>query len=167
MTRPTRRTLLASLVLAGVLSGCGFALRQPTELSYQRVALGGFAARSPMAEAIVRELPASVQLMPLARDAQVQVLALEDKLYRSVVASTSASQVREFRLRVLLRFRFTAPDGQPLGPDTELEQTRDMSYTETAALGKEVEEAALLREMRADIARQLLQRLSALSRAPR
>ena len=73
-------------------------------------------------------------------------------------------EVREFRLRVKLRFHFASPQGTALGPVAELEQSRDMSYAESYALGKEVEELELLREMRSDIARQLLQRLSALGR---
>ena len=160
MALRARRTLLG-LGLAGLLAGCGFQLRRPMPLPWQRIALSGFAARSPFPEAIRRELPDTARLVERPSEAQVQVVALEDKLHRTVVASTAAGQVTEFRLRVRLRFRFTTPGGQPLGPDAELEQVRDLSYSETSALGKETEELGLLREMRADIARQLLQRLAA------
>ena len=163
--RPRRALLAAAAALA--LAGCGFELRQPAEVPYRRIALKGFANRSPMLEAIRRELPASVQLVEPAGQPEVQVVALEDALHRSVVASTSVGQVREFRLRVRLRFHFATPAGEPLGSVTELEQVRDLSYSETAALGKEAEEAMLLREMRADIARQVVQRLAALGRSGR
>lgn len=159
------RVALGALVV--VLAGCGFELRRPTELPYQRLMLSGFAARSPMADAVQRELPAGARTVATPREAQVQIVALEDKLYRTVVASTPVGQVREIRLRVVLKYRFESPDGQALGADTNLEQSRDMSYSETAALGKELEEADLLREMRADIARQMLQRLAAVGRQPR
>jgi len=152
------------LLLAGVLAGCGFQLRQPTEVPYERIALAGFKPRSPMAEALRRELPARVRIVEPASQAEVQVVADEDVLHRTVVASTAAGQVREFRLRVRLRFHFANPAGEALGGVTELEQMRDLSYSETAALGKEVEEAELLREMRADIARQVVQRLAAQAR---
>ncbi|MBQ0930191.1 hypothetical protein KAK07_07915 [Ideonella sp. 4Y16] len=159
----------AGLVLLGasLLAGCGFALRQPTEVPYERIALAGFKPRSPMAEALRRELPARVRIVEAAAQAQVQVVADEDVLHRTVVASTAVGQVREFRLRVRLRFHFARPDGEALSGVTELEQMRDLSYSETAALGKEVEEAELLREMRADIARQVVRRLAALGQTGR
>ena len=168
MAQSARRALLRLLVgvlPAGGLAACGFQLRQPAELPYQRIALSGFASRSPFAEAIRRELPERVQLVEQPAQAEVQVVADEDRLHRTVVASTAVGQVREFRLRVRLRFHFATPQGEPLGPVAELEQSRDMSYAESYALGKEVEEQELLREMRGDIARQLLQHLAAQGRA--
>lgn len=155
-----RRALLAAWA-ALTLAGCGFQLRQPTEVPFERIALAGFQPRSAMAEALRRELPARVRIVDAAAQAEVQVVADEDVLHRTVVASTAAGQVREFRLRVRLRFHFANPAGEALGGVTELEQMRDLSYSETAALGKEAEEAELLREMRADIARQVVQRLAA------
>jgi LPS-assembly lipoprotein len=131
---------------------------------FERIALSGFKPRSPMAEALRRELPARVRIVEPASQSEVQVVADEDVLHRTVVASTAAGQVREFRLRVRLRFHFANPAGEALGSVTELEQMRDLSYSETAALGKEAEEAELLREMRADIARQVVQRLAAQAR---
>lgn len=155
-----RRALLAALAVL-TLAGCGFQLRQPTEVPFERIALSGFKPRSPMAEALRRELPTRVRIVEPASQSEVQVVADEDMLHRTVVASTAAGQVREFRLRVRLRFHFANPAGEALGGVTELEQMRDLSYSETAALGKEAEEAELLREMRADIARQVVQRLAA------
>lgn len=161
-----RRALLGALLLLS-LAGCGFQLRQPTDVPYERIALSGFQPRSAMAEALRRELPARVRIVEPAAQAQVQVVADEDVLHRTVVASTAAGQVREFRLRVRLRFHFANPAGEALGGVTELEQMRDLSYAETAALGKEAEEAELLREMRADIARQVVRRLAALGQTGR
>ena len=50
--RCPRRALLASLGAAAVLAGCGFALRQTPALRFQRIALLGFDARSPLATAL-------------------------------------------------------------------------------------------------------------------
>lgn len=160
---PTRRALLLGSVAAG-LSACGFHLRQPADLPYSRIALAGFARRSHMAEAMRRNLPPSARVVDNAQGAEVVVQALDDRFTKTVVASTSAGQVREFRLRATLRFRITQPDGKPMSEDAELEQMRDLSYSETSALGKEEEEAMLVREMHNDIAEQLLQRLAAVGR---
>jgi LPS-assembly lipoprotein len=165
-----RRALFKAGAVAGLallavgLPGCGFHLRVPADLPYSRIALARFVNRSPMAEALRRSLPASVTVVDAPHDAQIVVVALDDRFTKTVVASTAVGQVREFRLRVALKFRLTRPDGEPLTADTELEQSRDLSYTETQALGKEAEEAVLVREMRNDIAQQLLQMVSAVGR---
>ncbi|WP_233446965.1 LPS-assembly lipoprotein LptE, partial [Ideonella azotifigens] len=155
----SRRGALVALLAAASLAGCGFELRQPPQLPYQRIALTGFARHSEMPEAVRLALPSGTKIVDSPAQAQVVLAAMEDKLERTVAASTSAGQVREFRLRVLLKFRLTRPDGTVLLGDTELEQSRDMSYTETAALAKQTEEATLLHDMRADMARQLLRML--------
>jgi LPS-assembly lipoprotein len=109
-------------------------------------------------------LPRSVAVVELPRDADVVLVALDDRFDKTVAASTAAGQVREFRLRVALRFRLDHPDGTPQLAEQQLELTRDMSYSETAALAKQTEEAVLLREMRMDLAWQLLNMLAASGR---
>lgn len=164
-----RRALLAALAAAAAttaLGGCGFALRQPAALPFTRLAVSGFAPAAPMADALRQALPRSVQWVDDPRQAERVLVVLEDRLTRTVAASTAGGQVREFRLRVTLRFRLDRPDGTPLLPETQLELTRDMSYSETAALAKQTEEAVLLRDMRLDMAHQLLEMLAASGRAP-
>lgn len=149
------------------LAGCGFHLRGQVDLGYQRIALAGFGARSATAEAFRHALPSSTQVVPRPQEAEVVLTALDDKFTRNVVATTSAGQVRELSLTVTLKYRLTQPDGQVLVADTSLEQSRNLSYTESSALAKEYEEAMLLREMRADIASQLLRMLATTSQRRR
>lgn len=151
----------ATVLAAAGLAGCGFHLRRPAELPFTRLALTGFKPRSPMLAELRRALPDTVRVFEQPKDAEVVLAVREDRFDKTVAASTSAGQVREFRLRVTLRFQLTRPDGVVLVPDTELEQSRDMTYTETNALAKGTEEELLVHEMRADIAQQLLQMLSA------
>jgi LPS-assembly lipoprotein len=158
---------LLGLISAALLSACGFELRRPVDLPYRRVALTGFAPHSPLAEALRQALPADTRIVESPAQAEAVIAVSEDVLHSSVAASTSAGQVREFRLRVSLRFRLLGTGGVELLPDTELEQERDISYTETAALAKQTEQAALLREMRADLAQQILRVLAASARASR
>jgi LPS-assembly lipoprotein len=87
--------------------------------------------------------------------------ALDDVRERSVVASTSAAQVRELQLRLKFNFRAHTPAGRELIPRAELLLTRDLSYSETFALSKEAEEAELFREMQTDVVAQVLRRLAA------
>jgi LPS-assembly lipoprotein len=142
------------------LAGCGFQLRGATELPFSRIALEGFAPRSPLADELRRTLAQSAQVVAVPAQAQVVLYALSDRRERSVVASTTAAQVRELTLRVRLEFKLTTPGGRELIPATELQQSRDMSYTETFALGKEYEEAQLMKSMQSDIIGQLMHRLA-------
>ena len=163
----SRRRLLRGLGMglalpaAALLGGCGFQLRRPPELQFQSIALLGFAPRSPMADALREQLRLQVRVLEAPERAQVVLRALEDQRERSVVASTSAAQVRELQLRLKLSFRADTPAGRELIPSSELLLQRDMSYSETAALAKEFEEAELFRDMQADLVGQVLRRLAA------
>ncbi len=160
----TRRSLLA-LAMAGPaasLGACGFALRRPARLSFSSVALTGFAPRSPLAEALRRQLQQQVRVLADPGQADVVLQALDDTREKSVVASTSAAQVREFQLRLKFHFRAVTASGRELIPRVELLLTRDLSYTEVQALAKENEEAELFREMQGDVVAQVLRRLAAI-----
>ncbi|MFN9450265.1 MAG: LPS assembly lipoprotein LptE [Rubrivivax sp.] len=152
----------AGLVLALPLAGCGFQLQRRPALAFSRIALTGFVPRSPMKAELTEALRAQVVVVPSAAQADVLMRVREDTQQRVVVASTSASQVREIQLRLRLRFGLETGAGRPLAPDAELFIARDLSYNETQALAKEHEEAQILRDMRADIVLQVFRRLAAL-----
>jgi LPS-assembly lipoprotein len=157
---PDRRALTASMLGGGLLAACGFQLRGSTDLPFSRIALEGFAPRSPLADELRRTLSQSAEVVATPAQAQVVLHALIDRRERGVVATTTASQVRELQLRVRLEFRLTTPGGRELIPATELLMTRDMSYSETVALAKEYEELQLLRAMQSDIVGQVMRRLA-------
>ena len=157
-----RRAVLVSLS-ATALAACGFELRQAPKLPFRSIALVGFAPTSPLAAALRLQLASSqVQLLESPARAEAVLEALADVRERSVVASTAAGQVREVQLRVKLRFRVATPAGKLLLAADELLLTRDMSYSETAALAKAQEELLLYRAMEDDIVAQVLRRLAAI-----
>ena len=160
-----RRQLLAlaALAVAGSLGGCGFALRQAPVLPFNRIALLGFAPGSPLEAELRQRLADSTLVLPTPAQAQVVLHVIKDRREKSVVASTSAGQIRELRLRVLLEFRLDSPSGKTLVPATELMLSRDMSYSESVALAKGQEEGELYAAMQSDIVGQVLRRLA---RAP-
>ena len=156
-----RRHLI--LVAAAATTGCGFALRQAPKLPFRSVALVGFAPNSPVAASIRQQLTAgNIQVIDAPGRAELVLEALADAREKSVVASTAAGQVREVQLRVKLRFRAATLGGQILLPADELLLTRDMSFSETAALAKAQEEALLYRAMEDDVVAQVMRRLAAI-----
>jgi LPS-assembly lipoprotein len=156
-----RRALLAAALLP--LAGCGFELRQPPRMRFGSVALVGFAARSPLEAELRRQLGASARVLEAASQAEVVLEALVDARERSVVASTTAAQVRELQLRLKFHFRARTAAGRELIPRVELLLQRDLSYNESAALAKEQEEVDLFREMQADVVAQVLRRLASVA----
>ena len=159
-----RRTLLLSMSAA--LAACGFELRQAPQLPFRSLALIGFEPQSPVGQSLRQQLAAGrVQVMEAPAKAEAVFEALIDKREKSVVASTSAGQVREVQLRARLRFRVATPGGKLLLAADELLLTRDMSYSETVALAKAQEEALLYRAMEDDIVAQVLRRLAAIKPA--
>jgi LPS-assembly lipoprotein len=149
LTRRRASSALAASALA-LLAGCGFQLRRPPPMGFTRIALQGFEPRA-------REV---AQVVASPEQAQVVLVVLQDRTDRSIVASTATGQVREMQLRLQFGFRLATPEGGVLAPPAQLVLARDMSFSETAALAKELEEAQQLREMRADIVGQVLRRLA-------
>ena len=162
MSSSDRRLLLA-LAGASVLAGCGFRLRQPARVSFASIALVGFAPRSPLAEELKRQLLQQVKVLDAPDKAEVILQALDDVREKSVVASTAAAQVRDMQLRLKFNFRARTPGGRELISRAELLVSRDLSYSETAALAKEQEEATLYREMQGDVVAQVMRRLASVT----
>ena len=156
-----RRLVLAAF--AALAAGCGFELRRPPELRFRTIALTGFAPRSSIADELRRAMNATSTTIVVegAAGAQVVLHALADAREKSVVASTAAGQVREVQLRTRLEFALRTPAGRELIAPTEIVLSRDMGYSETAALGKEQEEELLYRAMQNDIVAQVMRRLAA------
>lgn len=156
-----RRRLLL-LGAAVTVAGCGFALKRPPELNFKTIQLSGFPPRSPLAAELRAQLEASptTRVVESAAEAQVVLQALSEAREKVVVAQTSANQIREFELRLRFDFRVRTVAGKDLIPESELVQRRSLTYTESAALAKEQEEAFLYRAMQSDIVSQVLRRLA-------
>lgn len=158
----TRRHLLLAALLP--LTGCGFELRRAPELKFHTIQLASFKPRSPLADELRTSINASTTTRVVEGLAQAQVVleSIEDVRQKVVVASGAVGQVTEFQLRAQFTFRLRSVSGRELIPSTEIRQTRDLSYTESAALAKEQEEAFLYRAMQSDIVAQVMRRLASI-----
>ena len=159
-----RRPLIALLLPAGLaLGGCGFRLRGSQTYAFDRIAVlphpGG-----PLAIELRRSFGPAVQVLapgaPLTQ-AQVVLDMLQEQREKTVVGVNASGQVREFQLRLRVRFRLRTPGGVELIAPTEVLLQRDISFNETAVLAKEAEEGLLYRDMQLDAVQQLVRRLAA------
>jgi LPS-assembly lipoprotein len=159
-----RRRLFSALLPAALLAGCGFQLRRAPDFAFERILVNA-SANSPLANELRRSIASGgqVQVVDVTGAAAAQVILdlLNEQREKVVVGLNATGQVREFQLRTRLRFRLRSLQGRELIPETELLQTRDISFTESAALAKEAEENLLYRDMQADLVQQLMRRLAA------
>ncbi|MFT7776536.1 LPS assembly lipoprotein LptE [Roseateles sp.] len=151
-----------ALIGLAFLAGCGFELRREPELRFQTLALTGFAPDSPLAAGLKRQIKRTpVQLVEDPSRAQVVLEATHEVRDRTVVASTSVGQVREWQLRLQFDYLIRTAAGELLVPKVELRLSRDMNYTESTALAKEQEAANLYGAMHSDAIAQVMRRLAA------
>ncbi len=159
-----RRLLLAQCGVLGLVA-CGFQLRGEPELAFGSLYLV-LPNNSPMGNELKRNL-ASLRSLSVITDARLQANAqaileiVSEQREKTVVGVNASGQVREFQLRVRIRFKLRTPQGGELIAETELLQQRDISFNESAVLAKEAEEALVYRAMQTDIVGQLLRRLAA------
>ena len=155
-----RRALLAAATLA--LAGCGFQLRRAPDFAFKSLAVPG---KSAYVVALRRQFRAAgnVELIPEEEKERAEAIldVLSETRGSAVLSTNSSGQVRELQLRLTMRIRLRTPGGKELLGPTVIEQSRDITYNETAALAKESETELLYRDMQADIAQQTLRRLAA------
>jgi LPS-assembly lipoprotein len=170
VTLTQRRALLngtARLALvAGLLGGlgaCGFKLRGAMNFAFASLRIAG-SEGTPVAVDLRRALevsgvPVFTSATPTSPEGDTGQVVLT-----VLVGQTAVGQVRELQLRTRFRFRLRTQNGRQLLDDTELLLERDISFTETAVLAKDAEEALLFRDMQSDIVQQVMRRLAAVKR---
>jgi LPS-assembly lipoprotein len=159
------QSALAALLATGAtaLTGCGFKMRGSFSYAFKTL-LSGFGDTSTLGNEFKRALAAggAVALVTDPTKAQVVMEVINEQREKVVVGTTSSGQVREFQLRIRLKFKLRTPSGKEIIPETELLVQRDISFNESAVLAKEAEEGLLYRDMQTDMVQQLLRRLSAI-----
>jgi LPS-assembly lipoprotein len=165
---PSRRQSLHALALGPLLAGlsaCGFQLRSSGNYPF-RTLYANFSATSPLGVELRRNLLGTGRIevltdpqQMLKADAILDILSEERQ--QVVVGMNASGQVRELQLRLRVKFRLRTPQGRELIESVELAQQRDLSFTETAALSKEIEQGMMYRDMQTDIVQQIMRRLAA------
>lgn len=157
-----RRSLFA-LPVAALLGGCGFKLRGKQNYAFETIAV-----TPEKGAAVASELSRYLgdMVRPVAPPAggvppEVIVDILGETREKVIVAINASGQVREYQLRIKVRFRMRTSQGRDLIEPTDILQERDISFNESAVLAKEAEEVLLYRDMQSDIVQQLLRRIAA------
>ena len=153
-----------ALLASGLLAGCGFALRNSPNFAFDTVAVTpeqsvGVAAELSryLGDKLKPLVPAEGKVGP-----QAVIEIMQELREKSIVGTTATGQVREFQLRLRVKFRVRTLQGVELIAPTEVILQRDISFNETAVLAKESEEILLYRDMQSDLVQQLLRRVAAI-----
>jgi len=157
---------VCALLSTLLLSACGFHLRGSEQAALPPTAVVGDAAM-PLQVEIRRQLRAGgTEVTETAVSAQWAVRLLREESDRRVLSVGSTGKVEEYELYYAATVAFEDPQGKPLGPPQTVSQTRSYGFSESAVLGKDAEQETLMRDMRRDVANQILRRLRALTQSP-
>jgi LPS-assembly lipoprotein len=160
--RTTRARLLAGILLAGALAGCGFHLRGDVTYAFTSLYIN-----APAAPQFGLELKRALESGGAARiadtvgEAQVllEVTAVTDD--KGVLSLSSGGRVREYLLTKHVSFGVRDAAGRDWLPASEITVRRSYTFNESEVLAREAQEQRLLKEMQTDAVQQVVRRLQA------
>lgn len=158
-------SLLRNLTLTTVavaLAGCGFHLRgsgESSQLPFRAMYVEG---GSPVAEQLKRHVRLSpgTRLTDTPAEAEA-VIAIESDNSEKVIRSLSAAgKVLEYELRHSVSYSLRGPGGMSLLPVADIQSKRYLTYSDAELYGKGAEEELLIKDMRNDLAQQIVRRIA-------
>lgn len=155
--------LAGTVAASASLASCGFAIRQAPSFAFDSLLITGN-INSAVSRALQRNLSSSgVQVQRAASQppAQAVMNITVDQRERAVVGQNASGQVSELQLRTRFRFSLSTPRGRVLQEETEILLERDITFSETVAIAKAIEEQMLFNDMESDIVQQVMRRLAA------
>lgn len=149
-----------------LLAACGFTLRGdvPTGLKSLYVSND---TPSQVAVEVKRTLATgNTRVVKTASEAEAHLRITAETREKTIFTITGAGRVYEYQLRLLVTYVVMVPGKEtPLIPSTEIDIRRVVTYSETAPVAKEAEEALLYRDMVTEATGQVLRRIAAVRRA--
>jgi LPS-assembly lipoprotein len=150
------------LMLAALLSGCGFQMRGTAELPFKTLYMPP-ATTPGIALDLKRNIQAGTHTTvvddPKKADAVLEFSQeLRDRLILSLAAT---GRVREYQLRYSVGFRVHDGKGGEFVPSSTVQLTRDITFNDSDVLSKQTEEQLLYRDMQFDMVQLIMRRLAA------
>ncbi len=154
---------LFTIVLLSSLAGCGFALRGTTPGS--QLTLDSVYVDAPRGTPLERELRNAVRtsgsaLAADAKSAQVVLRILSQREERKVLTLNFQGQVREYTMIYRVNFEVTGAGNKKLLLPPEIALQTILSYSESQALAKEIEERLTFDDLRHDAVSQIMRQLA-------
>jgi LPS-assembly lipoprotein len=146
------------------VTACGFQLRGEQAIGLKSLYLST-AMPSQVAIEIRRSLAAGpTRLAKTATDAEAHLRIISENREKLIQSITGAGRVFDFLLTLRVSYTLTDAKEDPLIEPAVVEVRRVITYSESAPLAKEAEEALLYKDMQADAAAQILRRIAVVKR---
>jgi LPS-assembly lipoprotein len=155
-------TVIGAALLTAMLSACGFALKGTSAaLPFKTVQVQA-APTSALAAQLQQKLQA--QGITIASDSAAAVprIVLNQETQDKSIVSTSTGRVSVYLLKAKITIQVTGDTGQAWLEPITFEQSRELNYSDSQILAKEIEEAALRLDMQQELLAAVMRRLYAL-----
>ena len=93
------------------------------------------------------------------KNSQAILIIQNAKLKKTILSVSGTGRVREFQLRYSIAFQVTNQRGRVIVPDTDIEVSRVLPFSDSAFLSAQAEEEMLLKDMKKDAILKLMDRL--------
>jgi LPS-assembly lipoprotein len=157
------RWLPAAVLL--ILTACGFHLRGTgtDAMPFETLHL-----QDSGAPIIAQELrrafhSGGVRLVPAQEEAQMMLELTNERTEKHILSLSGKGKVREYEIVYRVEFRGRKASSPTWGPPQVVELRRDFSYSDSALLAKDYEEARLMKDMVSDAVREVMRRVSSMS----
>ncbi len=156
------------LVVAALLTGCGFQLRKEAQLpsSMQRVHLQIADPSSQLAKDLGKAFARSgVQVVDRVEPGVAVMKFSANSLSTNVLAVGGNARANEYEIRYHVEFEVQDAAGTAVLPKQTIELSREFTFDATQALGVASETDLLSKELERDMVQTILRRLEALAHA--
>jgi len=151
---------IAYVMFAVTLAACGFQLRGDAPMGIQSIHVSTVGNSTVATEVRRRLAGGPTKLSPTLKDAEVHLRINAETPEKSILTLTGAGRVYEFQLRLRVDYQVSDAAGKMIVEATQLELRRNLTYSETAPLAKDAEEAQLFVDMRQEAAAIILRRIA-------
>lgn len=156
---------LSMLLLLGLLAACGFHLRglmdsTPLKFPFSRLYIDvGSGSRLAAPLLLAMKSYPNILVMDQAATADGVLRIISEKTNKDLSSIDRSGQASEYRLSYVVTAQIWI-NGRQVGPDIVLNQSRTMTYSDSAVLGKDQEETLLWDDMARNVAQLMVYRLS-------
>lgn len=155
-----------ALLLALLLTACGFHLRGAGSIPTFESLYVQDGGAPTIARDLKRALSNSgVKLTSSPEDAQASLELMSEASTKNILSLSGGGKVREYEILYQVIFRVRETGAELWGEPQTVNLRRDFSYSDSALLAKEAEEARLSTDMRAEAIREVLRRVGSLSKS--
>jgi len=158
------KRVLAGLLVAAALAGCGFHLqgRQPMPEAFAYTFIDTKDEQTDFVQDLRKALIASgSKVIPTKGSAGATVSVHEDELTERILSVSARNIPTEYELTYRVKFSVTA-GGKTLIDQEEISASRDLSFEESQLLAKEREQEILREALARDLVALVMRRMASL-----